>query len=269
MTQLKISIITVCYNAKDVIERTIISVSEQTYKDIEYIIVDGGSTDGTLEIITKYKQDISYYVSEPDKGIYDAMNKGVLASTGDWMVFLNAGDSFISNTTVSDVFNKYYIGAGVIFGDVKVVDTFGSYILRAGKPEELEKGRLCFCHQSSFIKCSLMKSHLYDLKYRVCADFNLFYQLWKEKQIFIQVSIPIAVYDVSKGSYGMSNSKIALIEGYQIIGKNKFRDKIKLGAIIIKNRVKQLLIYFEPTSHRTKRIQHSLSLNKRVVWHSW
>ena len=89
--QAKISIISVCYNAIHGIEKTIQSVLSQSYDDIEYIIIDGGSTDGTVDIIRKYSDQITYFVSEPDGGIYDAMNKGVRAATGEWINFLNAG----------------------------------------------------------------------------------------------------------------------------------------------------------------------------------
>ena len=89
-----ISIITVSYNAVKTIEDTINSVLNQTYPNIEYIIIDGGSTDGTLDVIKKYQDKITYWVSEPDKGIYDAMNKGALKATGVWLHFMNAGDTF-------------------------------------------------------------------------------------------------------------------------------------------------------------------------------
>lgn len=84
---MKISVVTVCYNAADTIEKTILSVLNQTYHDIEYIIIDGGSTDGTVEIIRKYADKIAYWVSEPDKGIYDAMNKGIEVATGSGLIY--------------------------------------------------------------------------------------------------------------------------------------------------------------------------------------
>ena len=94
---MKISVVTVCYNAADTIEKTMLSVLNQTYHDIEYIIIDGGSTDGTVEIIRKYADRIAYWVSEPDKGIYDAMNKGIKVATGEYIYFLGADDLLCEN----------------------------------------------------------------------------------------------------------------------------------------------------------------------------
>ena len=94
MNNPKITVVTVCYNAVKDIEKTILSVVNQTYDNIEYIVVDGGSKDGTVNIIQKYEDRITKWISEPDKGIYDAMNKGILMATGDWINFMNAGDYF-------------------------------------------------------------------------------------------------------------------------------------------------------------------------------
>ena len=105
-SSLKISIITVCFNASNTIEETIISVVKQTYKNIEYIIIDGGSSDQTNNIIDKYSEFISYYCSEPDDGIYDAMNKGLEYVTGDYVLFLGADDHLISYSVIEQVCNK-------------------------------------------------------------------------------------------------------------------------------------------------------------------
>jgi len=117
-----ITIITVSYNAVKTIEDTILSVINQTYPNIEYIIIDGGSTDGTLDIIKKYQDKITYWVSEPDKGIYDAMNKGTLKATGVWLNFMNAGDTFYDHQVLEKVFkDKDWSNTDVIYGDVVYV----------------------------------------------------------------------------------------------------------------------------------------------------
>ena len=99
----KITIVTISYNIVTYIEKTILSVVNQTYPNIEYIVIDGGSTDGTLDVIKKYSDKITYWVSESDKGIYDAMNKGIDAATGDWINFMNAGDVFYHNNVIDEI----------------------------------------------------------------------------------------------------------------------------------------------------------------------
>ena len=106
MNNPKISVITVCFNAVETIEETILSVINQTYSNIEYIIIDGASTDGTVDIVNKYRDKIACFVSEPDKGIYDAMNKAVKVAKGDWLFFINSDDVFINNECLQNV--AYY-----------------------------------------------------------------------------------------------------------------------------------------------------------------
>jgi len=171
-----ITIITVVYNGVEFIERTIQSVASQTHKYIEYIIIDGGSTDGTVDIIKAYKDNITYWVSEPDKGIYDAMNKGIRAATGDWINFLNAGDTFAGNDTISNIF------AGNNYDEVDVV--FGNSYKKMGSGElvavesSADISRLSYApvyrHSASFVKASVHKANLFDLskrKFGYALDF--------------------------------------------------------------------------------------------------
>ena len=115
-----VTIITVSYNVVDTIESTIQSVVNQRYNNIEYIIIDGGSNDGTVDIIKKYEDHITYWISEPDGGIYYGMNKGIIKSNGDWLCFMNAGDRFASNDVLEHIFdsNIVFDNIDVIFGDV-------------------------------------------------------------------------------------------------------------------------------------------------------
>ena len=150
-SSLKISIITVCFNASNTIEETIISVVKQTYKNIEYIIIDGGSSDQTNNIIDKYSEFISYYCSEPDDGIYDAMNKGLEYVTGDYVLFLGADDHLISYSVIEQVCNKIllYNEEKVFYGDaVKNIP-----------------------HQGVFYPRCVYKRYKYDLKYNLFADY--------------------------------------------------------------------------------------------------
>lgn len=114
----KITVITVSFNAVSDIERTILSVINQSYFDIEYLVIDGGSTDGTVNIIEKYNDRITAWLSESDKGVYDAMNKGIRMATGRWILFMNSGDTFHDNKVVEDIFKETYPDhVGVIWGD--------------------------------------------------------------------------------------------------------------------------------------------------------
>ncbi len=118
----KISIITIVYNGADLLEDTIKSIIDQSYPNIEYIIVDGASKDGTLDIVKKYENHIDHWVSEPDKGLYDAMNKGIKMATGDYLWFMNCGDHIHQKNTVQHMMDRNTHNADIIYGEVMLVD---------------------------------------------------------------------------------------------------------------------------------------------------
>ena len=190
----KITVVTVCYNAVEMIERTIISVLNQTYNNIEYIIVDGASNDGTVEIIKKYSDKLAFFISEPDKGIYDAMNKAIDHATGEWINFMNSGDCFASNKVISDIFGSYRGDAGVIFGNT---------LLNQGNKIRSNKGRINendfpdLVHQSTFVRTKLMKSFHFDTAFVISADFAFLYKLYQSNIEFYYVDKDVSVYDMS------------------------------------------------------------------------
>lgn len=177
MEEVKISVITVCYNAVDTLEKTIQSVLEQTYHNIEYIIIDGGSTDGTVEIIHRYVDYLAYWVSEPDRGIYDAMNKGIERATGEWVNFMNAGDYFYNYDVISNVFKvlqKADVMTGISFMDYPKKKRLWF------PPQELSFLNLyngTLSHQASFIRSSLLKKIGYDEKYKIVSDWKFYLQV--------------------------------------------------------------------------------------------
>ena len=198
-TEPKITIITVCYNAINLIEETILSVVNQTYKKIEYIIIDGGSTDGTVDIIKKYTNRLSYWISEPDNGIYDAMKKGISLASGDYINFMNAGDVFYSNTVIYDVFNKLNKIYTVIYGSTYMKYSYGDYIV---VPDKLEKIKNCMilCHQSVFVQSTSAKNHLFREKYGLAADHGMLLELYLDNpENFVQVPDIISIYDAKNG----------------------------------------------------------------------
>lgn len=215
MRRTKISVVTVVYNAKDLIAGTVNSVLNQDYGEIEYIIVDGGSTDGTMDYLNSCKECFAHLVSERDEGIYDAMNKGTKLATGEWILFMNAGDCFVNNHVLSDVFTeKDYNQVSVIYGDTIANYTWGKAFLPARFFSQKDIN-LPFCHQSAFVRTDLMRKHPFDLSYKVAADYNLFYTLYKECRTFKHIELPVSQYDTT----GFSTTRV--ISTYREVAKTK------------------------------------------------
>jgi len=169
---LKVSIVTVVYNAKEDLEKTIESVLEQDYSKIEYIIIDGGSSDGTLDIIKKYQNRINYWISEKDNGIYDAMNKGIKFASGAYINFLNAGDLYSSLTVVSNISSKIREkNCKIIYGNVVYNRKDGSLFID-DKSRKKSSNIYEINHQSCFYSLNLHKQYgLYSLDYKISSDF--------------------------------------------------------------------------------------------------
>jgi glycosyltransferase involved in cell wall biosynthesis len=175
----RFSVITITYNAEKTLEDTIQSVITQNYHHIEYIIIDGASKDGTMRIVERYRDNIAIVVSEPDHGLYDAMNKGMHLATGDYLCFLNAGDCFHEDDTLLNVAHSL---AGlselpdIIYGNTALVDADGHFLRmrRLAPPEKLDwrsfRHGMLVCHQAFFMKRT--KAVDYDLRYRFSADFD-------------------------------------------------------------------------------------------------
>jgi glycosyltransferase involved in cell wall biosynthesis len=191
-----ITVVTVVYNGEQFLEETILSVINQTYDNVEYIIIDGGSTDGTLDIIRKYEHAIDYWVSENDKGIYEAMNKGIDLASGNWINFMNGGDNFYTSTVLNRVFNKKtHDKVQIIYGDHQIVYPSGRMrFAKAGKVENLWRGSQ-FCHQASFIKTGYHKSQKFNLCTKIVADFEFFYKAWKSNIKFECLNLVVAKFE--------------------------------------------------------------------------
>lgn len=175
MFKSSVTIITITYNAESTLRRTIESIAQLDYDNIEYIIVDGASTDNTMEIVKEYPNVVTKYISEPDKGLYDAMNKGLDMATGDYIWFINAGDEVASANVIKEIFD-YEPYCDVYYGDTVMTDINGNEIgnRRLTPPEKLTwksfKMGMLVSHQS-FIARRVLCRH-YDLKYRFSADFD-------------------------------------------------------------------------------------------------
>lgn len=220
----RFSIITVTYNAEKVLEDTIQSVVTQTYKNIEYIIVDGASTDGTMEIVERYKSRIAKVVSEPDKGLYDAMNKGIGMATGDYLCFLNAGDSFHEDDTLQLMVHSITGNElpDILYGETAIVDAAGHFLhmRRLQAPEHLNwksfKQGMLVCHQAFFARHTLMEP--YDLKYRFSADFDWSIRLMKKAHTFHNTHV--TVVDYLEEGMTTRNHKASLKERFRIMAKH-------------------------------------------------
>ena len=223
---MKISIITVTYNAEATLERTLQSVAQQTHPDVEHLIIDGASTDRTLEIARQYPHAIVF--SEPDKGLYDAMNKGLQRATGDYLCFLNAGDKLHSKETLAHIVASISDGSpiGVIYGDTQIVDAQGNFLRnrRLTPPEHLTwhsfKEGMLVCHQAFFINRQIALP--YDTNYRFSADFDWCIRCMKEgekrgmKNLYIHE--PVADY-LAEGMT-TANHKASLKERFKIMSKH-------------------------------------------------
>lgn len=235
----KISVVTVCYNAVETIEETILSVLSQTYDNIEYIIIDGGSTDGTVDIIKRYSDRLAYWVSEPDRGIYDAMNKAIIAADSNYVNFMNAGDTFYENGSIATVFNNE-LKDDIIYGETINISDSCCYLERCLPLKKMSE-ILPFSHQSTFVKTSLLKEYLFNTAYRSAADYDLLHRLWKENYTFKYVPEIIAVFDAREG-FSAINKSLVLKEVSRINGSAK--DKgwlIKYYMISFKYRLKRII----------------------------
>ena len=205
----KISVITAVYNDVDNIRRTIESFFSQTWKDKELIVIDGGSSDGTAEVIKEYSERLGYWCTEKDKGVYDAMNKGIAHATGDWINILNCGDEYCSEHSLEDaITNCAPDEADIIYGN-SIRKQLG-HTFHTVAPEETNGLNFApiYRHGSSLVRTTVHKKHLFDLnkkeKYGYALDWYLIYSLYKAKYRFVKTNAFIETYDVE----GMSNHPV-------------------------------------------------------------
>ena len=229
-----LSIITVCYNAEKTITNTIESILEQTYRNFEYIVIDGNSTDSTYKIVCTYdekfkKRGIKYYhFSEPDKGIFDAMNKGIYFAHGKYINFMNSDDRFHNSEVLEMVFEKQ-MTADVVYGDTFRISKFECWETKSDSIE-LMKWNMPFCHQSSFTKTSIMKETPFDLNYRV-ADYNFFLRLYLNNGVFEHINVIISDYSMegysNKEKYKTYLGTLKIKEDLGLIDSKSLKQKIK------------------------------------------
>lgn len=196
---MKYSVITVCYNDKVGLEKTIKSVIDQTYNDFEYIIIDGASTDGSVEIIKKYNSKINYWISESDSGVYSAMNKGIKIAKGEYTIFMNSGDIFNSNDVLKkinalDIQSDLAVGIANMTKEGKV---FSSVI----PPQEITLGFWVYhsvIHQAAFMRTTKLKEKLYDDNLRIVSDWKYMLEEYINREYtYTAIPLTICCFDTS------------------------------------------------------------------------
>jgi glycosyltransferase involved in cell wall biosynthesis len=224
---MKLSIITVCLNAANSIKGTLDSVRIQTFKDFEFIIIDGGSDQETLNLIESNSDIIDIFVSEPDNGLYHAMNKGIALSKGEWLIFMNADDSFYSANILSDIFSFDLSDFDLIIGDYNDGISYRKAI-------SINKKSLSYgmptTHQSMFFR---KKNYLYNLEYKIASDYDF---LWNY--------------------FNNSESKIFFI--------NKIISKININGISRKNRIKNSYEFYKIANKHAPGFNNVLNLILRI-----
>lgn len=245
-----ISIVTVCLNSEKNLEETILSVLNQTYKKIEYAIIDGGSTDNTLDIVKKYENKIDYWISEKDEGIYHAMNKGISVASGEILHFLNAGDCFY-NDKILELISKEFIknkNIGIVYGLTECFSNdIGIEYIAGGKinKEKLWKG-MPVCHQSIFFKKELFeKIGPYDTRFKSMADYEFILRFFNNyrshgfKVYFL--NMPLCKFDL----YGFSSKNyLKNLDEIERVSKSYYRFGFIHHFYFFTKRIKFFLLVF-------------------------
>lgn len=209
----RITVATVCYNSSSTIRSTVESVLKQTYPNVEYVVVDGASTDGTNEILRQYQGNL-ILVSEKDNGVYDAMNKALSIATGDYIIFMGADDLFYDDMVLSRVAGKLKNPNAVYYGNVKRVRRLDIY---AGKFSKWDWGYKNPCHQSIFYPIGIYKSNCYNLRYRLVADWVYNLNLLQHNTMFIYLDEIISLYNDIDGLSSTNNDEQFLADKRHLI----------------------------------------------------
>lgn len=242
---MKLTVLTINYNNKDGLIKTFESVRTQTWKDFEFIVIDGGSTDGGKELIEQNKQ-VNYWVSEKDYGVYNAMNKGIGKATGDYIIFMNSGDFFYNEFVLEKVKNQFDSNIDILYGDSVFFNDKGyKKVIKA--PEKLTFGFFYdggLNHQATFIKRSLFSDFLYNEDYKICADWEFFIVMVCLRNVSFQhLKDIICYYDYSGISAKEENKPIYFQERETTLQKYfpAFLEDGELTVETRKKRVKEVL----------------------------
>lgn len=211
---MKLSIITINYNNKAGLQKTIDSVVCQTWKDYEWIIIDGGSTDGGRELIEEYQHHFDYWCSEPDRGVYHAMNKGVAKSNGEYLLFLNSGDMLFNEHVLKKI-SLILSDTDIILGNVIRADNH-KYYIKYDKNLFYQLYTTSFNHQGAFIRRALLNRCPYDENFRIVSDWKFLFQTLIQENVTVEFSEEIvAIQDMTGISSDRSNKENVALNRYE------------------------------------------------------
>lgn len=221
-----ISVITINYNNRKGLERTIKSVQDQTAANYEHLIIDGNSNDGSKDVIDRFKESFAYWVSEDDSGIYNAMNKGIRASKGDFLFFLNSGDVFYSKSVLSEATNVFLSNRDIYYCNIIVIDNKGNKTFRK-HPDVLKFSfffKKTIAHQAAFIKRTLFDQvFLYNENFKIVSDWEFFIcAIIKHNASYQYVNITTVEYDDAFGISSLKENKPIRLQERQIVLKRDF-----------------------------------------------
>ena len=253
----KVTVVTVTYNAADCVEMTLKSVIAQTYSNLEYIVVDGNSTDSTMKIVERYRERINTIISEPDTGIYDAMNKGTRLATGEWIIFMNAGDVFDNPNVLQNIFTREMEeNCSLIFGAVteyslllRVKHVYPAHIASTGDAPFPYREHIPCSHQATFYRTKLLKQHPYrNEEFKISAD-------WASMADILDLKLPYHVVDEKiawyQGGGISSHLSFALLHERERICGYSFSQKDKIKMILLQ-RVRKFIIRLLPCKISTE-----------------
>ena len=268
---IKITIITAAYNSVKTIEQTILSVIEQDYPYIEYIIIDGGSSDGTQDVIKRYEDKGIRWISEPDNDLYDALNKGVTMATGDYIEIIGSDDALYDKSIISQVVSQIGSDIDIISGQEMAVDevsrrTFLCNDNNYARVKENYNGGMVG-HAAMFVKKKILLKYKFDISYKIAADYKFFLQCYYDENVKIKyIDDVIAFFAIGGVS---SNDKLLFYENMRInnelglsLGNGSLGDNNKL-IIYMKAVMRRLSIYY-----KIKKILNPLIMfvNRRFRW---
>ena len=255
---MKVTIITVAYNSVDTISGTIESVINQTYQDIEYIIIDGKSNDGTLDIVNNYERKITKVISEEDNGIYDAMNKGISIASGDVIGFLNADDLFFSNQCIEKIMVNFNGEVDVVYGDLIYVDRDdSSSLIRYWKSGNFEKSNYkdgwMTPHPSTYIKKRVYDEYgIYDTRFRIAADYELMLRFLYKNNLKVKY-VPEVIVKMRTGGVSNRSFRNIIVSNDEVVKSWRVNGlKVPL-LIILKKPISKLKQFFRIFDEKGKR----------------